>query len=336
MSLKSRLEKDYQEFDSRQRADREAEKTKEANRVNEYNRRINQALAQAERYYKQFVLPALVEINEVMGGYGPNPNGSLPWSGGESWSQDPYKKVNPYLSDYATGNPVTAEISAIVIWHKTQKQVWKSRDWYSEPTGSIRMTVNNQGIVSCTGGVDSSKPILVNLNFEKPMEKLSDAAFEIIHQLSIDKKIAYKPGYSPVFVPENELRKIFNQVCIPIFRDLAQRYGVDLTQNPKVEKRGLFGKEFYSNTPQRSGFINEGLTGSIIFKVLSTGHNGDATITVVSGISLHVWCRDLIRVNGVEVKISQLNQYLNTLISRNEAKLTYEYTPEPPYDPGPP
>lgn len=336
MSLKSRLEKDYEEIDSKLRTDKETEKSKETNRVNEYHRRASQALSQAERYYKQFVLPALVEVNEVMGGYGPNPNGSLPWNGGESWSQDPYKDVRPSLNNYVSGSAVSAEVSAQVIWHKSQKQVWKSRDWYSEPTGSIRMAVNNQGIVSCTGGVDTDKPILVDLTSGKPIEKLGDTAFEIIHQLNIGQKVVYKPGFSPVFIPENALRRIFDQVCTPIFRELAQRYHTDLTQNPKVEKRGIFSKEHYSNTPQRSGFIDEGLTGSIIFNILSTNHDGDTTTTVVSGIRLNVWCRDLVRVNGVEVKISQLNSYINNLISRNEAKLTYQYTPEPPYDPGPP
>ncbi len=336
MSLKSRLEKDYEEIDSKQRTDKEAENSKEANRVSEYNRRVNQALSQAERYYKQFVLPALVEINEVMGGHGPNPDGSLPWNGGESWSQDPYKNISPYLNSYVSGSAVIAEVSAQVIWHKTQKQAWKSRDWYSEPTGSIRMAVNNQGIVSCTGGIGSDKPLLVDLTVGKPMEKLSDTAFEIIHQLNIGQKIVYKPGFSPIFVPENALRKIFDQVCTPIFRGLSQRYNVDLTQNPNVEKRGIFGRGYYSNTPQRPGFIDEGLTGSIILNIMSTNHDGDTTTTVVSGIRLNVWCRDLVRVNGMEVKISQLSTYVNNLISRNEERLTYEYTPEPPYDPGPP
>lgn len=253
MDLKSRLLNDV-EIATKQKEIEQAKAKKERERVDILSEKN---LLRVEKYYQEFVIQALREVNEAMGGDGPNPDGSLTWRGGRPWTLDPIY----------TKSESGATIEASVVWHKVPTKSSRSSGSSYQAKAGLKIKVNLNGIAVCSD-VSGSNPIPVNLNEGNCIETLSGACYSVIKNINEANGHRYIPGTSkptiPLEVRKERVEKIRQAYVLPLFRQLAQRYGVSMSQDPYIGFK-LFTGEYSSLVPVRPGFKDDVL----IIRILS-------------------------------------------------------------------
>ncbi len=267
MDLKSRLLEDIDAEESRKKI----ESDNRDKRQKEEDSLRDRMLRKAEKYYVGHAHPALMQVNETMGGRGPNPDGSLPWRGGRGWTLNPEHSAKDEV----------VEITGSVVWDVRHQSGRGGGTTIID--GGLQITVDSSGMAFCMKADSRNNAIQVNLLEPDADEKLNDACYQVIKDINHGRERPYIPGHSKPIIPLDVIKerteKTRQTFVLPLFRQLAQRYGVSMSQDPYIGFK-LFTGEYSSQVPVRPGFKDD----TLIIRILSWVGN-DPTEAIAISIS---------------------------------------------------
>lgn len=312
MSFGDRLNNSSQAATSRDEEKKEAATRRSASLMALYERKQKDALSRAEHYYKTYLSPIVLDIYQKMGGSGPNPDGSLPWRGGKSWSENPYYRTTPELSKFSEDLDVVVTIHSGVTW--SYSRTWSSRYscYHHYNIHGIYFQINSLGMLTCR--LAEKNEFVFDIKIPEGRKRFEAKAIDLVvndrdshgELYSSRRRSMELPDWlqtenahkEAALTKENARNKV-----IPLFHRLARRFGVNTSQDMYTSKF-LFSRTEYS-VPVNPGIeIKEEslFSVSLAVKILEVK---DLYHSTAHGVG--VWLRG----NEVHLSCTLQDQYLN-------------------------